>query len=301
MGNYCWRNSWIGRYWGPVLLTVSAILFAAMAVVVRLAGYHGIPGSQSTLVRFAFGILTVAGMHLLGFTRLTVRRPKWLVARGITGGLAILFYFLSLSYTEGPGATTLTNSVLLSNSYFVFTPLFGALLIQERVRPTTIVAVFVALVGMYLVINPKFGGIRTGDVLGLTSGIMAGLAIVTVRELRKTESAPVVFLALCAIGLVMSSAIVVVEGAALPDWQGWIMLLTIAAISTGAQLILTHAFKFVPAGEGSLIAMTTIVYASLASIFLFHEPITLLLLIGAVLVFASAGYIALTQNGGQVE
>jgi drug/metabolite transporter (DMT)-like permease len=54
----------------------------------------------------------------------------------------------------------------------------------------------------------------------------------------------------------------------------------------------TYSFRFVPAGEGSLLAMTAVVYSSFVGVFLFDEPFTHTILIGAALVFASAGYLA---------
>jgi len=289
------RSNWIERKRGPVLLTISAVLFAAMAVFVRMAGYRNIPGAETTLVRFLLGLVTVISMHLFGFTRLVIRRPGWLAARGITGGLAILFYFLSLSAAHGRGATTLTNSVLLGNSYFVFVPLFGPI-IGERLRASTLAAVLVAFAGMYLVVSPSFGGIRLGDVYGLASGFTAGLAIITVRELRRTELAPVVFFSLCAFGTIIAAGTLAAEGAAIPDALGWWILAGMAVTATAGQLIMTHAFRYIPAGEGSLIAMTAVVYSSLVGILVFREPFTVKVAAGAVLVLASAGYLGLTYE-----
>jgi drug/metabolite transporter (DMT)-like permease len=195
----------LAKWWGPVVLSMSAVLLAIMAVFVRMAGYHHIPGSETTLVRFGFGIIAVLAMHHTGVTRLVIRRPALLAVRGLTGGLSILCYFISLAAATGPGKTTLTNSVLLGNSFFIFTPVFGAIFIREKLRPAVIAAVVVAFAGIYLVVSPKFGGVSAGDVYGLLSAVFAGLALVVVRELRRTESATVIFLALCVIGTVLAA------------------------------------------------------------------------------------------------
>lgn len=285
------------RWRGPIYLTISAILFAGMVVFVRMASDRGIPGGETTLIRFIAGLIAVIGMHLFGFTRLVVRRHGWLAARGISGGLAILFYFLSLSATKGPGQTPLTNSVLLSNSYFVFVPLFGALIIREKLRSVTVVAVLIAFAGIYLVINPSLGGVRIGDVYGVISGITAGLAIVTMRELRKTEPAPVIFLSLCFFGAIISGGVVAIQRPVSPDAATWLILAGMAVTATAAQLLMTHAFRYIRAGEGSLIAMTTIIYSSAAGIIVFHEPFTARFAVGALLVFGSAGYLAMMYDG----
>ena len=52
----CWIRN------GPLWLTVSAMLFSVMAILVRVAGQHGIPGSESTLIRFLIGL--PAGVYI---------------------------------------------------------------------------------------------------------------------------------------------------------------------------------------------------------------------------------------------
>lgn len=279
------------------MIAVSAVFFAAMAVFGRLAGYRHIPGSETAIARFVSGLAVVLVMHRAGVVRIQIRRPGWLLIRGLSGGLGNLFLFLALSSIAD--GTPITNAVLLGNSYFVFAPIFGLLLIKEKFRPSTVMAVLMALVGIYLVVDAHIGHVRMGDVIALIGGVTSGLAIVAVRELRKTESAASVFFALNVVGTIISIAVLLLlEKPVMPDAIGWLILAAVAISSTCAQYGQTYAFRFVRAGEGSVIAMTTIVYSSGFGVLVLGENFSWNFAVGAVLVFASAVFLAFMRAGG---
>lgn len=278
---------------GPLWLTASALCFAVMAVAVRIGGSHGIPGSETTLIRFLFGMVTVGILHSTGAAKVVFRRIPLLAARGIFGGIAILLYFMSLSAAKGPGATSLTNGVFLGNSYFIYVPLFGALLIGERLCMSTAVAVISALAGLFLVANPNLAHIRAGDAYGFSAGIVSALAIVIIRELRKTEPAVAIFLSLCVFGSLVALIGMAIEKAVWPGSMGWAILIVMGISSTIGQLLMTHALKYTPAGEAGIIQMTTVIYSSIAGVLWFGDPFSARILAGALIVLAAAAYISI--------
>lgn len=277
---------------GPFWLTMSSMSFAIMAVSVRVAGLRDIPGSETTLVRFLFGLAVLAVLNKSGRVQISLRRPWLLAARGFFGGIAILLYFLSLAAAKGAGATTLTNSVFLGNSYFIYAPLFGALLIRERLRPSTGLMVVVALAGLYLVAQPDLRGLRAGDFYGFAAGITSAVAIVIIRELRKTEAAASVFFSLCVFGAAAGLIAMFAHHPVWPDAAGWWLLAVMGVSSTFGQLAMTYAMRWSGAGESGIIQMTTVVYSSTAGILLFGDPFSLRILVGAILVLAAGAYIS---------
>ncbi len=283
---------------GPFWLTVSAVLFAVMAVMVRMAGLRGVPGSETTLIRFLFGMATVGVLHSGGVIRVRLHRKWLLAARGILGGIAILLYFLSLAAAQGEGRTTLTNAVFLGNSYFIYAPLFGALLIGERLRRGTVLSVIAALFGLYLVARPELRGITAGDIYGFFAGIVSAVAIVTVRELRRTESAFGIFLSLCMFGALAGLVTMLAQNPVWPDAVGWLILVIMGVTSTLGQLTMTYALRFTGAGESGVIQMTTVVYSSIAGILWFGDPFGLRILLGGIIVLAAGAYISLAHSGG---
>jgi drug/metabolite transporter (DMT)-like permease len=281
---------------GPLWLFISAIMFAVMAVLVRLAGLAGIPGSESTVVRFMFALLVVALYRAVGLGRIEIHRPLLWTARGVVGGTAILFYFLSLAAAKGPEATPLTNSVFFGNSYFVYAPIFAAILLRERLCLPTALMIIIAFTGLYLISQVETRGISTADIYGLLAGILGGLGLVIVRELRKDSTTTSIFLSLAIFGLLAGLVTMPFERIVLPSTEGWLLLILIGISSTVGQLAFTYAMRFTRTGEAGIIQLSTVVYSSLAGVLWFGDPFNARILIGAVLVLGSAAYITLAYE-----
>ncbi|MHB1001242.1 MAG: DMT family transporter [Armatimonadota bacterium] len=285
---------------GIFLLIISALLFAVMAIAVRLAGGQGISGAESSFVRFAFGLALVTVLHITGLRKIKPNRIHLLAARGITGGFAILLYFMSLSSTRGAEGTPLTNSVLLGNSYFIFAPVFGAVFIKEKIRVDTVIMVVLSLYGMYLVVQPDFSSFNPGNLYGLLSGVIAALSIVILRELRKTESSYAIFFSLSAFGLIVSFAVMLFQGYVIPDRDGWLILIIIGITGTAGQLLLTYSLRFTGASESSLLSLTTVVYTTIAGVLWFGDPFNRLILTGIIIVLGSGAYISIVHSKDHV-
>ena len=278
---------------GPILLTITAICYSIMAIGVRIAGSHGIPVGEILVVRFGFGLAMVAAIHAFGVSKVRVNAPGLWIVRGITGGLAITLYYASLS-AAGAAGTTLTNSALLGNSAFIYTPLFGALLIKERLRLKTVLAVAVALLGLYLVVNPDFGQIRTGDLYGLFGGMVGGLTLIAVRELRKSSASSVsIFFSLCLVGMAIGLVMMMVQKPVAINRSTLLILGGVGLSGAMGQLVMSYAFRFIRAGEGSIIIITTVIYSATAGILWFDDPFNLRIIIGMVVVIGSVFFVSM--------
>ncbi len=261
-----------------------------------MAGQHGIPGSETTFIRFASGLIAVFFLHRSGAMKVSLSRLPLLAARGITGGIAILLYFASLSAAKGTGSTSLTSSVFLGNSYFLYLPLLGMLFIHERLCLRTVLMVVLAVVGLYLIVNPQFGQIRAGDAYGFFAGLMSAVAMVVIRELRKTEEAVSVFFSLCVFGALVALITMIFQKPVWPDATGWLIMLVMGISATAGQLSMTYGMGFTGVGEAGIIQMSTVVYSSVVGILMFGDPFSLRILLGAAMALVSAAYISYAES-----
>lgn len=272
---------------GPAALMLGAVLFAAMAICVKYAARR-IPSGELVMFRFLFGLVTVRAMCRLGLAKVRHDRPALLMARGFTGAMAILLYFASIQHT------TLVKASLLSNSYPVYAALFASLLLRERLTASTLAAFAVSAAGIWMVVDPDFSSVNRGDLFGVLSGAVAGLAIVTIRELRRTESAFTVFWYLCVFGTTMG-AVSCFWSFAWPAPRDWGWILGTGAASTAGQLLITYGLRYTPAAEGSLISMSTVGYSGLFGWVVMGERLSARGLIGAALLLGGAAFTAIRQ------
>lgn len=264
---------------------LAGALFAVMTMTAKMLGNPAwcrpLPTGEITLARFAFGVIVMLPLVFYKPARLLGTDRRGLLWRGLTGGVAVYTYFLAIRYT------TLTNAVLLNLTSVAFAPLFARLYLGERMSRQSLIALLVAAVGIALVIRPRPDALRIGDLYGLISGMLAGMALTAVRRLRQEETAAAVFFYFSLVGVPVSLLGMAGSSLVLPDAAGWRLLLFMAAASVGAQVLMTYGYRYVTTAQGVLITLSQIVYSAIAGAILFSEPITMATVAGAVLILAA--------------
>ena len=256
-----------------------------MAIAVKFVTDQGIPAGEVVMWRFLFGLLTLQVLSGFNLIEVSHKRARALMGRGITGGVAILLYFLSIQHT------TLTKATLLSNSYPVFAALFGVLVLRERMTFRTLLVFVASMVGVWLVVNPRGQQWVLGDIYGVIGAAAAGSAIVFIRHLRQTENPFSIFWYLCAFGTGLGAFTCMFQFV-WPDGVAWVWILVMGISSTLGQLLITYGFGYCRAGEGSLITMSTVAYSGLFAWFALGERMPLAGIAGAGVIVACAGYLA---------
>ena len=163
-------------------LAAASILFAAMALVAKRACAR-IPGPEVAFVRFLVGIVAV----MLAATRYRLRAKNWigLLLRGGFGGAAVLCFFMAIEHLPVGVAT------LLNYTAPVFTALWAAIFLGERIGRRAVAALGVTTLGVALVIegNAPAGTLGLGrwTLVGMLSSVLSGAAVATIREVRKSD------------------------------------------------------------------------------------------------------------------
>ncbi len=277
---------------GALWMVSSAVLFSVMTVLVRLAtDVQGVSTWKTAEFRFLVGIAVVLAVS--GWKRDPLRfvNRSWLVSRGLFGGAAVSIFFYTIPRIG------IAKAAIFTYSYPLWTGLLAPLLFKNRTSPTTWAAIMAAFGGLYLIIVPSgnFGGISWMDLLGLSGGFLTGWAILSIKKLHETDTSLVIFFAQCFFGLFIVAAPAHAGGYVFPA-IGWILLLGVGLVAAFAQLLMTHAYRFIGAAEGSLLSMLTpVINVGLGLIF-FREPVTLRSFIGCVIVLVCCAYAALPQQ-----
>ena len=240
---------------------------------------------QVACVRFAgsFVVLLVA-------TRARGLRPRRgnlrpLILRGVLGGTAITCYYAGIE-RAGAGLATMLHS-----TYPVFTALFSVLVLGESFTGRLGAALALNTAGVAVVLgSPGTVGERVvaGSLVALLGGMLAGGAVATASELRRTESAALVTVWFMAVGALLTAPSFV-TGA--PAWSASLGLALVGVVLTSAagQWLLHHGLGFVPATVGSLAAATSVVTAAVLEAMVLGQRLPTRVMAGAVLMLAAVG------------
>jgi len=112
------------------------------------------------------------------------------------------------------------------------------------------------------------------------------MAMISIRKARQTNDPFVIYFYFCLVGEISSFPFFLL-GFKIPNAHQWILLIWVSLILFGGQILMNQGFKFCKASEGSLILMSEIVFAGMAGVMIFNDPITLNLLVGAFLIVGS--------------
>ena len=127
---------------GVLMMLLAAAIFAIMSTMAR--GLHGISCYAMTVVRFVVGGLTMMALFATGVREMRWTNWPWIIARGISGGLAVMMYFWAIAHVG------LSKAVLFNCTNVVFSALFAVPFLGERITPRHWLTIAVALVGIAL-------------------------------------------------------------------------------------------------------------------------------------------------------
>lgn len=266
------------------MMLLSSVLFTAMAVGVR--GLSSVNSYTVIMARFLVGAVAVGVMFVCGLGRMRWNNWPWIVARGVSGGLAVAAHFWAIQHIG------LSKGVLLLYTSVVFAALFAVPLLGEQIRATHWGAIAAAMLGVVLLCGTRRLAIEPGDLIGLASGILSGFAYVTVTKCRETDTPSNIFWSQCLFGVAIVAWPTAVHWEP-PTPREWLMLLTIGAVAMCGQLAMTYAYKYTGAAYGSLLGLFTPVASALIGVLYFREPLSAGFLVGGALVLVSSLYLSL--------
>lgn len=246
-------------------MLVASLFFACMGVCVKYAAAtHS--AVEITFYRSFISLILMFG--LVRWRRVSLATPywRWQISRGAVGFSALFAYFYAI--TRLPLATAVT----LNYTSAIFLAIYLALA-GMRMRPGMIGALLIGLIGVAALLKPAFNADQlVGGLIGLGSGVLAGMAYFSVRELGargEPETRTVFYFSLvssvCAGVWLMFSELHAV------DWHSGLLLLGVASFATVAQLAMTRAYTRGKTLMSAALAYSTVIFSSLFGVFFWGE------------------------------
>lgn len=282
-----------------IALKLGAVfLFMVMAALIKSASEH-VPPGQAVFFRSFFALPIIAiwlwqrGQLREGLVPSNLMGHVW---RGVFGTTAMGLTFAGLGLLPLPEVTAIGYATPM------FTVLFAAILLGERVRLVRLSAVALGLIGVMIVIAPRLsvhseavsGAATWGALMVLVASILRALVQIHVRRLVRTDhTAAIVFyfsVTASTLGL-LSWPVALAIGFEPLQWTWpatWVLsLLVLSGLIGGiAQIMVTSSYRF---GGASMLApfdYASMIFASIIGYVAFNEVPTGPILLGASLVIA---------------
>jgi drug/metabolite transporter (DMT)-like permease len=281
-----------------LLFVASSALFGLMAFIAKLASAR-IPGAEVAMVRFLVGFVPVLLIPSIRKRSFEWTRLDLLVLRGFFGGIAVLFYFLAIAHIP-VGIATLLN--YLSP---VFAGIYAAAFAGEPLRARIVLPLFVTLTGVWLVVGagahgPSFMGFGKWELVGLLSAVCSGAAVTAIRVARRTENSWAIFSSFTMFGALVTAPFAIWDWVT-PTAYEWLLLVLVGVVSIAAQMLMTHAFRWVQTLIAGVISQTGVVVAMLLGTIFLAEHLTPRSMIGTIVTLAGVVAVMVVSNRRDAE
>lgn len=238
---------------GAALVALAGLLWSGMGLFIRQIDEAGtwvvLFWRSAGMVPVLFAVIAIrSGGH-------PFERLRKVGLAGVIGGLGLVFAFAGSIFAFQ--STTVANAAFLFAASPLFAAVLGWLLLGEKVRRGTWIAIAVAACGMFVMVREGLAaGALAGNIAALLSAFGFAAFTITLRWGRLEDMMPAVMLG-GVFAMVMAAGIVAVQGgtlsAPLPDIL-WAVAMG-AGILAGGMVLYTLGSRVVPAAELTLLSM----------------------------------------------
>lgn len=290
---------------GILLKIASVTMFIIMASLIKTTSDH-VPPGEAVFFRSFFAlpvIITWLFIKKEVRTGLKTTRPMRHVWRGLVGTTAMGLGFTGLGLLPFPEVTAIGYAAPL------LTVVFAAMFLGEEVRLFRFSAVILGLVGVLIVLSPRFSALSQAEVdsreaLGAVVVLMgagcSALAQVFIRKMVFTEKTTAIVFYFTVTSTLMS-LLTLPFGWAMPAPKEAAFLVLAGLFGGVGQILLTSSYRFADASVIAPFEYTSMILALGIGYFVFSEIPTLTMLFGASLVILAGVIIILRERALGLE
>ncbi|MGN0361699.1 MAG: DMT family transporter [Bilifractor sp.] len=250
---------------GILLVITDSFFFSLMTLFVRLSG--DVPTIQKAFFRNA--IAAVIALITLARTPEGFQIKKGslpgLFARSVFGGLALIANFWAVDHLALADANIL-------NKMSPFVAILASIIVLKEIpNVVEIITVIVAFIGAIFVVKPTTGLASLPALVGLLSGVGAGIAYTFVRKLGKQGERGTVIVAFFSVFTTLLCLPFMIADFHPMTWKQTLCLLLAGTVAAIAQFAITSAYRYAPAKEISVFDYSQLLFASIWGAMFFSE------------------------------
>lgn len=269
---------------GPIYIVASSFFFALMAIFIRYS--EEMPIFEQVVFRnLVISIL----MFLLVVKEKRVHEMKVLDGkkeiffRSLFGFIGMVCNFYAVKHLNIADATAIAKI----SPFFIM--IFAALLLGEKLEKHSILAILFSIVGMFMVVKPKFDGSMVPSLVALAGALSAAMAMIMLSSVGKMVRGEIIILYFGIFSTIACFPFLV-GNFIIPKGKDLANLLMIGVSAGFGQLFLTMGYKLGKASEISVYNFSQIIFSILMGYFLFNERTDFISLVGMAIIILSAYY-----------
>lgn len=265
-------------------MILSSFFFALMAVFIRYTGH--LPTFEQVVFR---NLVISVLMFLLVVKEKRVHEmkvrdgKKEIFLRSLFGFIGMVCNFYAVKHLNIADATAIAKI----SPFFIM--ILAALMLGEKLEKHSILAILFSIVGMFMVVKPKFDGSMVPSLVALAGALSAAMAMIMLSSVGKKVRGEIIILYF-GIFSTLACGPFLIGNFVVPQGKEIIHLLMIGVSAGFGQLFLTMAYKMSKASEIAIYNFSQIIFSILIGYFLFSERTDLVSMTGMAIIIISAYY-----------
>ncbi|PLY05691.1 MAG: EamA family transporter [Arcobacter sp.] len=290
-----------------VSLGIKYMLFASLLFALMGAFAKELSASMSSLevvfFRNVFGVVLI----LVSIYRKPLSqiggKPWLLIFRGLAGFTALLFFFYNIANIP------LGEAMTFSKTSTIFTAIFAYIFVKEKLGLKGWLGVFVGFIGILFITKFDGSSLDKTDWLGILSGVGAGLAYTSIRELRKYYDSRAIVLSFMTIGTVGPVILMIISEFymnenldfvfatfVMPKPNDWLFIILLGVVATFAQIYMTKAYSVAKAGIIGTISYSNIAFSIVVGLLLGDAFPDIWIILGIILIIISGLLVSMKKD-----
>jgi drug/metabolite transporter (DMT)-like permease len=272
----------------------ASLMMALMGTAVRMASTE-IPNEMVVFLRNAFGLLALwPWIRRVGLSGLATDQWPGHLLRSLTGLSAMYCFFYAIARLD------LAQAVLLNFSAPLYIAPIAWLWLGEAITGRLMLSAVIGFAGVALVLKPGTAPFSTDAAIGAFSGLLAAIAMVSLRSMAPSEPPVRAVVYFSAIGTAVS-AVPLIWAWETPAPFTLLIMGTAGIFATLGQILLTTGYLLAPAARVAPYTYSTVIFAALIGWIFWHEVPDHMSTAGALLV-CLAGILAVARaKAPQIE
>jgi len=203
--------------------------------------------------------------------------------------LSTIFFFYAIS------VISLAEALTLAFVGPIIATILSFLILKERVGPRRWIAVIAGFIGVLFVVRPGFNEINIATVAALGAGISYACYIISTRKLSFIDNPLMTLIFTGLSGAIVISFIVPFFWTSL-TLNGWLILISLAAIGTFAHFLLILSLNYAEASKLAPLSYSEIITNVIIGYYFFGDFPNQWMWFGLIIIIASGVYISLREN-----
>lgn len=248
-------------------MLLASFLFAGMGAFVKILS-HSMSSVEIVFFRNVIGLIIIVYSIYKSPLNQVGGKPLLLFLRGFVGFLALLMYFYNIA------TIPLAEAITFSKTSPIFTAIFAYIFIKEKLTLQAWMGVFIGFIGIMFITGFDVTNLSKSDWLGILSGVGAGLAYTSIRELKNYYDTRAIVFSFMFIGTVGPIIIMILAEFyqsdtfdfilapfTMPTSEDIFFIIAMGLFATVSQLSMTKAYSLAKGGIVGTIGYTNIIFS----------------------------------------